>query len=156
MEDWVSWEGVWRKWICYLGDVLHCEAGVDRAVKATVVKAWKELREMASLLTNKSIQEAVFVRDVPDRLCCMEMKYRQWQGKWKTYLKVVIEEYLPDLPYPCVKFIFDTLYVNIKLHLQWHMWPSTSKPGISHVSSNVMFRLFLIVLKIKFLLVQKL
>ena len=33
---------------CYLGDVLDCEAGVKRAVRARVSAAWKEWRDMAS------------------------------------------------------------------------------------------------------------
>ena len=40
---------------CYLGDVLDCDAGVERAVRARVAAAWKKWREMASLLINKSI-----------------------------------------------------------------------------------------------------
>ena len=40
---------------CYLGDVLDCEAGVERSVRARVAVAWKKWREMASLLVNKSI-----------------------------------------------------------------------------------------------------
>ena len=38
---------------CYLGDVLDCEAGVERAVRARVSAAWKKWREMADLLTDK-------------------------------------------------------------------------------------------------------
>jgi len=38
---------------CYLGDVLDCEAGVERAVRARVSAAWKKWREMAGLLTDK-------------------------------------------------------------------------------------------------------
>ena len=37
----------------YLGDVLDCEAGVERAVRARVSAAWKKWREMAALLTDK-------------------------------------------------------------------------------------------------------
>lgn len=40
---------------CYLGNVFDCEAGLERAVRARVAAAWKKWREMASLLTNKSI-----------------------------------------------------------------------------------------------------
>ena len=40
---------------CYLGDVLDCEAGVERAVRARVSAAWKEWRDMAGLLTDKRI-----------------------------------------------------------------------------------------------------
>ena len=38
---------------CYLGNVLYCEAGVERAVRARGSAAWKKWREMASLLTDK-------------------------------------------------------------------------------------------------------
>ena len=38
---------------CYLGDVLDCVAGVERAVRARVSAAWKKWREMAGLLTDK-------------------------------------------------------------------------------------------------------
>ena len=38
---------------CYLENVLDCEAGVERAVRARVSAAWKKWREMASLLTDK-------------------------------------------------------------------------------------------------------
>jgi len=37
------------------GNVLDCEAGVERALRSRVAAAWKKLREMASLITNKSI-----------------------------------------------------------------------------------------------------
>ena len=40
---------------CYLGDVLDCEAGVERAVRARVSAAWKKWRDMAGLLTDKRI-----------------------------------------------------------------------------------------------------
>ena len=40
---------------CYLGDVLDCEAGVERAVRARVATSWKKWREMASLLVNRHI-----------------------------------------------------------------------------------------------------
>ena len=40
---------------CYLGNVLDCEAGVERAVRARVNATWKKWREMASLLTDKRI-----------------------------------------------------------------------------------------------------
>ena len=38
---------------CYLGNMLDCEAGVERAVRARVSAAWKKWKEMASLLTDK-------------------------------------------------------------------------------------------------------
>ena len=41
---------------CYLGDVLDCEAGVERAVRARVSAACKKWRVMASLLTDKRTQ----------------------------------------------------------------------------------------------------
>ena len=40
---------------CYLGDVLDCEAGVERAVRARVTAAWRRWREIASLLVNCNI-----------------------------------------------------------------------------------------------------
>ena len=40
---------------CYLGDVFDCEAGVERAVRQRVAAAWRQWREMASLLTNRGI-----------------------------------------------------------------------------------------------------
>ena len=40
---------------CYLGNVLDCEAGVEKAVRARVAAAWTKWREMASLLINRSI-----------------------------------------------------------------------------------------------------
>lgn len=39
----------------YLGDVLDCEGGVERAVRARVAAAWMKWREISGLLTNKSI-----------------------------------------------------------------------------------------------------
>ena len=41
--------------ICYLGDVLDCEAGIEKVVRARVVAAWKKWRDMASLITNRCI-----------------------------------------------------------------------------------------------------
>ena len=41
--------------ICYLGNVLDCEAGIEKAVRARVAVAWKKWRDMASLITNKNI-----------------------------------------------------------------------------------------------------
>ena len=35
---------------CYLGDVIDCEAGVKRAVKSRVMKAWSRWREMKFLM----------------------------------------------------------------------------------------------------------
>ena len=67
---------------CYLGGVLDCEAGVERAVRARVSAAWKEWRVMASLLTDKrtllrtrgSVYE-VFIRSI------MDLRYGQWTQK---------------------------------------------------------------------------
>jgi len=39
----------------YLGNVLDCEAELERAVRSRVAAAWKQLMEMASLITNRSI-----------------------------------------------------------------------------------------------------
>ena len=41
---------------CYLGDMLDCEAGVERAVRVRVAAAWQRWREVASLLVNRSIE----------------------------------------------------------------------------------------------------
>ncbi len=40
---------------CYLGDVLDCEAGVERAVRARVAAAWRRWREISNLLINHNI-----------------------------------------------------------------------------------------------------
>ena len=40
---------------CYLGDVMDCEGGVERAVQARVPAAWRRWQEIASLLVNRSI-----------------------------------------------------------------------------------------------------
>ena len=40
---------------CYLGDMLDCEGGVERAVRARVSAAWQKWREIASLLVNRDI-----------------------------------------------------------------------------------------------------
>lgn len=40
---------------CYLGDMIDCEAGVERTVRMRVAAAWSKWREMSSLLTNHSI-----------------------------------------------------------------------------------------------------
>ncbi len=42
---------------CYLGDVLDCEAGVERAVRAKVASAWGRWREISSLLVNRNIEQ---------------------------------------------------------------------------------------------------
>ena len=36
----------------YLGDVLDCEAGVERAVRAKVIATWRRRQEITSLLVN--------------------------------------------------------------------------------------------------------
>ena len=43
------------KQFCYLGDVLDCEGGVERAVRMRVAAAWSKWREIARLLTNRHI-----------------------------------------------------------------------------------------------------
>ena len=40
---------------CYLGDVLDCEAGVERAVRSRAATAWARWREISSLLVNHNI-----------------------------------------------------------------------------------------------------
>ncbi len=39
----------------YLGDVLDCEAGVERAVRARVAAAWGRWRKISNLLVNRNI-----------------------------------------------------------------------------------------------------
>ena len=41
--------------LCYLGDMLDCEAGVERAVQAKVTAAWRRRQEIASLLVSHSV-----------------------------------------------------------------------------------------------------
>ncbi len=41
---------------CYLGDMLDCEAGVERAVRARMAAAWRIWCEMVSLLVNHTIE----------------------------------------------------------------------------------------------------
>jgi len=40
---------------CYLGNILDCEPGLERAARARVAAVGKKWREMASLITNRSI-----------------------------------------------------------------------------------------------------
>ena len=40
---------------CYLGDILDCEAGVERAVRARITIAWGRWRRISRLLANRSI-----------------------------------------------------------------------------------------------------
>ena len=40
---------------CYLGDMLSCEGGAERAVTIRTAAAWKKWREISSLLTNKNV-----------------------------------------------------------------------------------------------------
>ena len=37
---------------CYLGDIVDCEVGVERSVRARIAAAWSKWREIRSLLTN--------------------------------------------------------------------------------------------------------
>ena len=43
------------KQFCYLGDMLECGGGSERAIRARVRAAWRKWKEMASLLVNRSI-----------------------------------------------------------------------------------------------------
>ena len=43
------------KQFCYLGDVLECGGGSERAIRARVGTAWGKWKEMASLLVNRGI-----------------------------------------------------------------------------------------------------
>ena len=43
------------KSFCYLGDILQCEGGVERAVRARISQAWMKWREISSLLCNRSV-----------------------------------------------------------------------------------------------------
>ena len=40
---------------CYLGDMLSCEGGAERAVTVRTAAAWKKWREISSLLTNRHV-----------------------------------------------------------------------------------------------------
>ena len=40
---------------CYLGDLLDCEGGVERAGRMRVSAAWRKWREISSLLVNRSM-----------------------------------------------------------------------------------------------------
>jgi hypothetical protein len=44
---------------CYLGDMLGCEQGAERAVRTRISSAWNKWREIASLLVNQRIPLAV-------------------------------------------------------------------------------------------------
>ena len=43
------------KQFCYLGDVLECGGGSERAIRARVGAAWGKWNEIASLLVNRDI-----------------------------------------------------------------------------------------------------
>jgi len=64
----------------YLGNVFDGEAGVERASRSNSRGSVEIWREMASLLTNKSITMAmesggVYERFVSCQLCCMELNH---------------------------------------------------------------------------------
>ena len=40
---------------CYLGDMLSCEGGAERAVMVRTAAAWRKWRELSSLLTNRHV-----------------------------------------------------------------------------------------------------
>ena len=40
---------------CYLGDMLSCEGGAERAAKVRTAMAWKKWRDVAGLLTNRNV-----------------------------------------------------------------------------------------------------
>ena len=52
---------------CNLGDMLDCEAGVERAVRARVGAAWKKWRDMAGMLTDR--RESLKIRGSAYELC---------------------------------------------------------------------------------------
>lgn len=56
----------------YLGDMLDCEAGAERAARARVAITWRKWREIAHLLTNKFVP----------------LKYRG--GMYETYIRSVL------------------------------------------------------------------
>ena len=64
---------------CYLGDVLGCEGGVERAVQARVTAAWRRWWEIVSLLVTPSIGQ--FVWDLVN-VYCIEQKHGHWQAAW--------------------------------------------------------------------------
>ena len=86
------------KQFCYLGYVLECGGGSERAIRARVGAAWGKWKEMASLLVNKGIpmhHRGRVYEDVLDLLCSMG----GWGGRrghllqdWRVYCLAVIEE----------------------------------------------------------------
>ena len=44
-----------EKQFCYLGDVLECGGGSERAIRARVGAAWGKWKKIASLLVNRGI-----------------------------------------------------------------------------------------------------
>ena len=40
---------------CYLGDVMSCEGGVERSIKARTAAAWRKWKDIAGLLTNRHV-----------------------------------------------------------------------------------------------------
>jgi len=63
---------------CYLGNILHCKAGLERAARARVAAAWTKWREMASLITNRSI--LLKIRGGVYKLSYCKFNYVVW---WK-------------------------------------------------------------------------
>ena len=57
MRDLIMEDGVVEEVesFCYLGDVLDCEAGVERSVRQRVAAAWKQWRDLSGLLMNRGI-----------------------------------------------------------------------------------------------------
>ena len=43
------------KEFCYLGDVLSCKGGSERAVRARIASAWRKWKDLASLLRNRHV-----------------------------------------------------------------------------------------------------
>ena len=64
----------------YLGDMLDCEAGVERAVRARVGAAWKKWRYLAGMLTDRTplkIRGSAYESCVRSVSCCMDLRHGQ-------------------------------------------------------------------------------
>ena len=83
------------KQFCYLGDVLECGEGSERAIRARVVAAWGKRKEIVNLLVNRGIP--LHHRGRVHEACIRSvMLYGGRRGHllqdWRVYCVVVIEE----------------------------------------------------------------
>ena len=83
------------KQFSYLGDVLECGGGSERAIRARVEAAWGKWKEIASLLVNRGIL-LHHRRKVYEACIRSVMLYGGRRGHllqhWRLYCLVVIEE----------------------------------------------------------------